>query len=227
VLYGRTYTYGDLLQLTRAERLAALRARNPRVTIPADLVGSLEQRGGAANRLRRMALTEGIRRELPDCDISVSIPERVAFLRWWRRGAEAIEAAGTLTDAQQQIAKPAHDIIETNADAVQLTDQKIAEWKENACLYRAYGGRVQKPYANSLPNFSQPVIVLNGFPFPLAPPVPFDAHARHYARLIATGNLGFPEARYRALFLGFDCRLCVYYSDSEAAALLSVPYWLN
>jgi hypothetical protein len=170
-------------------------------------------------------LTEGIRRELPDCDISVSIPDRVAFLRWWRRGAEAIEASGTLTGAQRQMAKPANEITETNTDVAQLADQFIAEWKENACLYRVYRGRAQKPYENSRPNGRRPVIILNGFPFPLAPPVPLDAHARHYARLMETGNLRFPEPRYRTFFLGFDCRSCVYYSDGEAAALLSVPYW--
>jgi hypothetical protein len=135
VLYGRAFTYGDLIRISRQQWEQQLRGNaGPGVTLFPDLFNSHAQRGSAATKFRDVVIDEGIRRELPACTISVSPEDIRAFISWWRKGAEAIEAAGTLTNAQRRIVHSSSDLTEMNPEVHILADRLIRDWKQDNCL---------------------------------------------------------------------------------------------
>jgi hypothetical protein len=224
VLFGKTYTFADVGPSKAVVDTFRREALETVLLTPRGL------RQIATANFHDLALPTIIAQDLPKCDFSVSSAEVRDFVDWWKAGVEKDYPAYLAFVESQPVnvlalaGKPLEQLTTSNGDAIRVAKHYIVEWKQNACLYRAFGGRVERhSFGNIL------FLTEGGFLYPHYEfGFPADARLREYANAMSTGELKFPDARYKHLFFQVcpDCSVAPsYYLGSNSARMVLRPFW--
>lgn len=235
ILHGKTYTYGELEPSSEEKSMAAKYAKGEAY--------EKALRAKAAVALRNIATSEILAKRNPDCDLVATPAETEAFLSWWQKSSQEIlnvlvanTQAGS-PDRKVRISGAWNDLDEINPGNSKTADaarEKIKTWKENFCVFKAYGGgRVHRDlgmYAFLEPG-ETPIggyETLAGYPYPIvvSDGVPLNGYRALYEAAKESGAISFPDARYEEGFFAYYRNESLpSFAEADEEAAITTRYW--